>query len=406
MTVYIGIDWSEKKHDLCFLNEVGEVLQTLKIDQTPIGFLGFDKARERLGVKVDECVVGIETHHNILIDFLIERGYLRIYVLPPNAVKSAQGRYRQSGAKSDPQDARLIADMVRTDQTKYHAWVPDRPLTRRIRAMISLIDYLNKEMWQLGNRLRAALLRYYPTALEIFSSLDSPISLAWIMQYPTPAVGQAVSYEQFKRFLHDHHHNQTKKWSACYARLQSTQVSAAAEIVQVYAQEAVLLAQLMTEMVQARLRTLNELDTYYRQHPDCAIYQSLPGAGAYLEPGLLAMLGDDRGRFPTPETLQALAGTCPVTKQSGRTRIVTFRYACDHEFRQIAQQWAKASLNQSPWAAGYYQMARPHCRSDNEAYRKLANRWLEILWRLWQDRQPYDEHKHLSTHARRSLPKS
>lgn len=405
MTVYLGIDWSETKHDLCFLNEVGEVLYTLKIDQTPYGYLELEKARKRLGIEVAECVIGIETHHNILIDFLTEQGYCQLYVLPPNAVKSAQGRYRQSGAKSDPQDARLIADMLRTDRDKYPAWVPDSPLTRRMRAMISLIDYLNKEIWQLGNRLRAALLRYYPTALEIFSSLDSPISLDWIIHYPTPAAAQAVSYLDFQAFLRAHHHNRTKKWAACYARLQAVQVQAAEEIVQVYAKEAVLLAQLMRQTVQARLQTLNELGKVYLQHPDCAIYQSLPGAGDYLEPGLLAMLGDNRKRFPTAETLQAVAGTCPVTKQSGKTRIVTFRYACDHEFRQIVQQWAKSSIDRSPWAASYYAAVRPHCSSENEAYRKLANRWLEVLWRLWQDRQPYNEQRHLSAHARRSQPK-
>jgi hypothetical protein len=283
--------------------------------------------------------------------------------------------------------------------------VPDSPLTRQIRARISLIDYLTREIWQVGNRLRAALLRYYPSALTIFSTLDSPISLAWILRYPTPALGQTVSYAEFKTFLAEHHHTQPKKWPACYARLQKRQVAAAEAVVAIYAPEAVLLAQLMTELVQAKTQLLLQLEQSYHQHPDWAIYQSLPGAGTYLEPGLLAMLGDDRQRFPTPGSLQALAGTCPVTKQSGKARIVTFRYACDHEFRQIVQQWAKLSISYSPWAASYYQAVRPHCRSENEAYRKLANRWLEVLWRLWQDHQPYDETRHLSVHARRSLPK-
>lgn len=405
MTVYIGIDWSEQKHDLCFLNEVGEVLQTLKIEQTPLGFLELDKARSRLGILAEECIVGIETHHTMLIDFLIERGYPKIYVLPPNAVKSAQGRFRQSGAKSDPADARLIADMLRTDGNKYPRWVPDSPLTRQIRAKISLIDYLTKAIWQQANRLRAALIRYYPTALEIFSTLDSPISLVWIIQYPTPSAGQAVSYADFKAFLKEHHHTQPKKWAACYARLQQPQVSAADAIVAVYAQEAKLLAQLMLQMVQSRTSLLADLGKLYCQHDDYPIYHSLPAAGAYLEPALLAMLGEDRQRFPSAETLQAVAGTCPVTKQSGKTRTVSFRYACDHEFRQIVQQWAKASIDASPWASSYYQQVRPHCSSENEAYRKLANRWLDVLWRLWQDHQPYDEQRHLSAHARRSRPK-
>jgi transposase len=406
MTVYIGIDWSENKHDLCFINELGEVLQILQIPHTPEGFLKLDQARQQLGVAANECVVAIETSHNILIDFLIDQGYCQIYVLPPKAVNSAQGRYRQSGAKSDRSDARLIADILRTDQAKYHAWVPDSELTRQIRATASLVGYLTKQIWQTGNRLRAALLRYYPAALEVFSALDSPITLAWIIQYPTPQAARTVSYAEFSTFAKEHHHPQPKKWAACYARLQPMRVTASAEIAQVYAEEAVTLAQLMMQIVQRKTHLLSDLQKKYLQHPDYALYHSLPAAGSYLEPALLAKLGDDRLRFPTTETVQAVAGTCPVTKQSGKSRVVAFRRACDHEFRQIVQQWAKLSIQASPWAAGYYQMVRPHCSSDNEAYRKLANRWLEVLWKLWQTGQPYDEQKHLSAHARRMLPKT
>ncbi len=406
MTVYIGIDWSENKHDLCFLNEVGEVVQTLKIMNTPYGYLELEKARQRMGVELAECVVGIETHHNMLIDYLVEQGYPFIYVLPPNTVKTAQSLYRQSGAKSDASDARLIAEMLRLDQRKHVIWVPDLPLTRQIRAMVSLIGHLNKEIWQTGNRLRAALLRYYPAALEVFQSLDSPISLAWIQQYPTPEAGQALSFAAFQAFLRQHHHTQPKKWASCYARLQMHQATAAADIAQVYAQEAQLLAHLMQEMVHSRNQLLVQLHEAFLQHPDCALYQSLPAAGDYLEPALLVMLGDDRQRYPSPAALQALAGTCPVTKQSGKSRHVVFRFACDREFRQIMQQWARLSIYHSPWAVSYYQTVRPHCRTENEAYRKLANRWLEILWRLWQDRKPYDEQRHLSAHARRTSPRT
>lgn len=406
MTVYIGIDWSEKKHDVSFINEAGEVQQVLQIGHSLEGFGQLDQGRQRLNVAANECVVGIETSHNVLIDYLVEQGYSRIYILPPNAVKSAQGRYRQSGAKSDRSDARLIADILRVDREKYHAWLPDSELTRQIRAMVSLVDYLTRQVWQTGNRLRAALLRYYPAALEIFSTLDSPISLDWIQSYPTPAAAEGVNFEGFIAFAKSHHHPQPKKLAMCFARLQQPRPSAASAVTAVYAQEASLLAGIMLQQVQRRVSLLKDLQQKYRQHPDYAIYHSLPAAGEYLEPALLAKLGDDRQRFPSPETLQAVAGTCPVTKQSGKSRQVTFRYACDHEFRQIMQQWAKLSIQVSPWAAMYYQAARPHAGSENEAYRKLANRWLEILWKLWQSKQPYDEARHLSSHARRMLPKA
>jgi transposase len=405
-TVYIGIDWSEKKHDLCFLNQVGEVIQIVQIEQTPEGYLKLDAARRATGVQPGECVVGIETNHTVLIDYLIEQGYNRLYILPPNTVKSAQGRYRQSGAKSDQSDARLIADMLRTDGSRYHAWVPDSQLTCQIRAKVSLIEFLNKQIWQTGNRLRAVLLRYYPGALEIFSSLDSLISLAWILAYPTPQAAQAVKWAEFQSFARAHHHPQPKKWAACYARVQLIRVNAASGVTQTYAKEAQLLAELMREFVQSRTQWLNQLGELFAKHDDYPLYHSLPAAGAYLEPALLAKLGDDRQRFPSPQSLQALAGTCPITKQSGKSRVVAFRRGCDHEFRQIVQQWAKLSIRQSPWAAGYYQTVRPHCSSENEAYRKLANRWLEVLWKLWQTNQPYNEQKHLNAHAHRIQPKS
>jgi transposase len=242
--------------------------------------------------------------------------------------------------------------------------------------------------------------------LEVFSTLDSPISLAWIIAYPTPAAAQAVDFATFQAFAKAHHHPQPKKLAACYARLQIARPNAASEITAIYAQEAVTLAEIMLKLVQRKAQTLKDLQLKFLLHPDYAIYHSLPAAGEYLEPALLAKMGDDRQRFPSPETVQAVAGTCPVTKQSGKSRLVTFRYACDHEFRQIVQQWAKLSIQASPWAAMYYQAVRLHCSSENEAYRKLGNRWLAVLWKLWQSRQPYDEQKHLRSYAHRMAPKA
>jgi len=133
----------------------------------------------------------------------------------------------------------------------------------------------------------------------------------------------------------------------------------------------------------------------FEQHPDHFIFASLPGAGQLLAPALLTKFGDDRQRFPTPASLQALAGTCPVTDASGKRRVVKFRRGCDRQFRQIVQQWARLSLSTSVWANAYWQQTRPQCASDNHAYRCLGNRWLAIAWKLWQTRQAYDQEYHL-----------
>jgi transposase len=136
------------------------------------------------------------------------------------------------------------------------------------------------------------------------------------------------------------------------------------------------------------------------------IFQSLPGTGDLLAPGLLVKFGDHRDRFPQARDVQALAGTCPVTERSGKRKLVKFRQGCDREFRRFAVQFARASKLQSGWAAAYWQDIRPHCDSDAHADRILANRWLAILWKMWQDRKPYDEAYHLQQRALRRKPKA
>jgi transposase len=405
MRVYIGIDWSEKKHNICFVHESGEVLGNLEIQHTMVGFVEFDKRRRQLGVEGGECVVGLETAHNLLVDYLWDQGYNQVYILPPNAVKSAQGRFRQSGAKDDEWDAHLIADILRTDLKRYTPWKPDSVLTRQIRAGVRFVFQINQDLVRHSNQLLAVLLRYYPAASQVFSKLDGLLTLAFIQAYPTPQAAASLSFEEFKTFLRQHHHTQKRSWASCYSRLHADYPTANPEVVSAYAPQAIQLARLLEVLVVTKKETLARLSKLYRQHPDHVIYDQLPEAGELTEPALLAKLGDDRQRFPTPSVLQAVAGTCPVTYQSGKSRKVYFRQACDRQFRTIVQQWAKLTIKVSPWAEAYYRSVRPHCRTESSAIRRLANRWLEIVWKLWQDHKPYDEDYHLKQHALRSKPK-
>ena len=402
MTVYIGIDWSEQKHDICYVKEDGQVLRTLQIKHSMEGFHDLDKRRQELGIEARDCVVGLETAHNQLADYLWDCGYPDIYILPPKAVKSAQGRFRQSGAKDDPWDARLIADMLRTDQKRYSLWRPDSLLTRQIRSSVRMVLHLTREMVLTNNRLRAVLLRYYPAATNLFSRLDSPISLAFLRQYPTPQQAASLNFEEFSQFLRSHHHTQRAGWVRSFNQLKEPYPLSDPQIGAIYMPQAMTLVELLSVLVRHKELWLKDLTRLYENHPDRHIYASLPAAGTLLEPALLAKLGDDRQRFPSPKVLQAVAGTSPVTNRSGKRKTVYFRRSCDHEFRYIVQQWAKLSLDASPWAEAYFRSVLPNCKTTNDAIRRLANRWLEILWRLWQDRKPYDQLLHLSMHTARS----
>jgi transposase len=347
----------------------------------------------------------METAHNLLMEFLWARGFAEVYVVPPGVVSSSRGRFRQSGANSDEYDAMVIADLLRTDRQRLYPWHPDSLLTQQIRADISYYRHLTKTSTQQCNRLRSVLLRYYPAALKVFSSLKTQIMLQFLQCYPTPKAAKALTYAEFETFAREQGYARTSNLPACFARLQASHPQATEETMLVYQNETVQLAQALALSQQQRKETLHRLRSRFDAHPDAAIFASMPGVGDFLAPALLSKFGDDRQRFPTAATIQALAGTCPVTRQSGKRKSVRFRHACDKEFRHIAQQWARFSLTKSVWANTYCSQLSSGNHSQNHAFRCLANRWLAILWKCWQTHRPYDEAYHMRQRALRSRPR-
>ena len=404
MTVYIGIDWSENEHEVVWLNEAGAIIEHFTMKHKAKAFMKLEQARQQLGLAPDDCVVALETAHNLVVDFLWAWDYQQLYVIPPSVIKSNRGRFSSSGARDDARDGQLIAEVLRTDRGRLQPWSPDRTLTRQIRAKVSLLHYLTKQKVRCGNRLRAVLVRYYPVALQIFGLWSSQISLSFIQQYPTPQAATSLSWDDFAAFGRQHGYS-AAKLPACFAHLQQPQTQASAATLATYQDEAVYLAGQLRHLIRAKNQSCKELTLLFEQHPDRAIFASLPGAGQLLAPALLSKFGDDRARFPSPASLQALAGTCPVTDKSGKRRVIKFRHACDRQFRHIVQQWARHSLRKSVWANAYWQQVRPRCQSDSHALRCLANRWLAVAWKLWQTGQPYDQTYHLQQRTLRAKPR-
>lgn len=402
MCIYLGIDWSQTHHEACWLNERGQVLSRLTVPHTLEGLTQLDRVGQQLGVLRAECWIGLETAHTLLIDFLWDRGYPYVYVIPPGAIKGARRRYRQTNAHTDQSDAWLIADVLRTDPATLHPWHPDSLIVRQLRAKVSLLQFLKREIRRLDNRLQAVLARYYPAALHVFHATASPVTLRFLQVFPTPAEAGTLTRATFGQFARAQRYRQSDRvLSAAYARLQAPYPVASPAIVAAYQTEAVWLATQLLATLEHKQREMAQVQVLFQQHPDHQVFASLPGAGDFLAPALLAKFGDDRARFPEPQSLQCLAGTCPVTDQSGKRRRVYFRQACDHEFRHIAQQWARTSIGSSSWAATYWQQVMAHSRSVSHAYRCLANRWLAIAWTCWQNHQPYNEAIHLQNRARR-----
>jgi len=395
MKLYIGIDWSVNKHDIVFMNERGGVIERKTISHEEKGFWEIKKTSEQLEMKRQNCIIGIETEKNLLVEWLWGQGYESIYIIPPKMTKSLRGRHRSSRARTDQSDAELLADMVRTDRARLRKWRPNSVLTRRISVKVNMVQFQTKNIVRISNRLWAILSVYYPAALAVFSNIKTQIALEFILTYPTPIEAQRLSYQEFSEFCRKHRYSIRSRITKSYARLQERHAPVPSEAIVIYQEEALYLSELLLQYIRAKIRTIKELQELFLQHPDANIFSSLPGAGALLAPSLLAQFGDDRMRFPNAKSVQMIAGTCPVTIASGKRKVVRYRQACDRQFRAVAIQWAKGSIISSPWANAYFTKVYRRGKTASHAYRCLANRWLAILWKLWQTGEEYDEAYHL-----------
>mgnify|MGYP002713236055 CR=1 FL=1 len=404
MNIHIGIDWSHQKHDVVIANEHGAVLSQLTIDHEAAGFAQLDKHRASLGVEPTDCLVGIESENNILLDFLQTHNYSQIYIVPPNLTAASRGRVSANKAHTDQSDGRLITELLRTDRHRLQLWQPLSLLMQQIRHQVQWLHQQNQDILRQENRLRNLLRRYYPAALNLFSELTTQITLAFLVQYPNPQKAAALTFETFATFTRKQHYTAPESLPKQYARFQQPVPQATPQTIFIYQEHGQLLAAELLRLVKQRIQSQRRLTKLFQQHADAPIFISFPGLGKWLAPALLSKFGDDRQRFPSPLSLQALAGTCPVTHSSGKRKRVVFRHACDKSFRHFTQQWARCSLNESVWANSYYQDFKSRGLSENDSYRRLANRWLAIAWKCWQTKTPYDETYHWQQCSLRRKP--
>ncbi|MCP4421133.1 MAG: IS110 family transposase [Chloroflexi bacterium] len=392
--VIVGIDWSRDQHQVNVFNEAGQAIVRFSIKHTQQGFASLHQKLSKLEPNSNHILIAIETHHNQLVDFLFAQGY-EIYVIAPTVVKGNRSRQSHAGAKSDNKDADLLADILRTDRLRLTPWQPDGKLVQKIRNQLSLIDDLTIAIVQGRNRLEAQLLRYFPQAIDVFSDLMTQIALKLLIEYPTPSAVAALDFKTFKEFCLKNRYTNKAQLPKRYARLQRPSPFWSSQAEGVFAPAVPILAQRLLTDVQLKVTLIKGLQKLFNAHPDEAIYNSVPGTGKLIAPQLLAIFGDHRELYPSPNVVRALAGTCPATSQSGKKRGVFFRKACNHKWRNTFQLLAKASVSSSDWAATYYEETRLRGKKKSHAYRCLANRWVGIIWTLWQREQVYDETIHL-----------
>lgn len=385
---YAGIDWADDHHDVVVLDDTGRQIATRRVAHTAAGLADLVAALEQIcGADAKAqlaCIV--ETNRGLLITALLEAGF-PVYPVNP---KTVDRRRNAAGVKTDQIDAYLLAKTGRSDLADLRRLTPDSPLVQELKALTRDQDGLIQSQTRLLNQVTACLKAYYPVALQLFSKLHQPTTIAFLRAYPTPQAARAASVDALMQTLKAAGHTRAEAVAATIAQtLQQPHLTADAVTARTKARLMLaLLAQLEPVMHQIAAYD-QEIERLFLTHADSAIFASLPRAGKRLAPRLLAEIGDDRTRYADAAALQALAGTAPVLFQSGAYAKAHRRYACLKPLRNAMQHFAWQSTLQEPWALAYYQRKRQEGKSHTVAIRTLANVWLRIIYAMWRDRTRY-----------------
>lgn len=398
MRFFVGIDWASQAHAVCVLDDAGRLHWQGSAPHTAEGLAELLGRLRRFRTR-GALRVALERPSGLLVDTLVEAEF-EVVPIHPNALKASRPRYSAAGGKSDPGDAFILADLLRTDGHRFQPRRPPSDDTRALRALVRGRAALVAQRLALANQLRALLERFWPGAAAIFADVDSPIALAFLPRYPTPHSAARLGEKRLAQFLGQHAYCGRRPVAELLARLRTAPASQVGEAEAEASGEVVrALVAVLTPLV-AHIQQLSAAITAaLSQHPDGPLVQSLPRSGAINAAQILAELGDDRARFPTAEHFAAEGGVVPVTHASGKHHAVVFRWACNKRLRRALTTFADNSRHASPWAALVYQRARARGCRHPHAIRILARAWARILWRCWQDRTPYDLGRHRAAPA-------
>jgi len=380
-------------------------VRRLTIEHRPAGLARLREAIAAVESEPAAVLVAIERPDGLLVDGLLAAGYV-VYALNPKAVERYRERTRLSGGKTDPADAELLARILVTDRDRHRPVRPSGPLVEELRVLARQDEAASRDQTRLQNRLRQDLLAAFPAVLDAFPELLALSALRFLERWPTASAAGTLTVAELVAFLREQGHFRADAAAArIHAALHADILAAPSHLAAARAGAIRLAARQLLLLREQRAvweKRLRELLSGDRPHPDGEILLSLPGLDARLAARVFGEIGDRRERFPTPAALQSYAGTAPVTKASGRARVVTARAACNRFLRQAALRWAFCSLTHSAWARTYYDEHRRAGKAHFSALRSLANRWLRILHHLLATAQRYDEAVHQRNRAHAS----
>jgi len=390
IAAYIGVDWGDKRHSV-HMQTAGGVIEHCELEQKPdVVHDWVAQVKQRFqGAKV---AIAIEQRKGAVIHALMMYDFLVLYPINPKALARYREAFRTSGAKDDPGDSQLLLDLLSKHRDQLRAWVPDTVEARTLQLLCEQRRKLVNHRVALTNRITSLLKQYFPQALDWVGDIASIQSCDFLMTWPNLRAVQRVRQDSLRKFYHRHNCR-----TAAVIDERMAQIAKAVPLTSDPAIIEPLSLSVQTYATQLRslIQAIQVFDTriahVFAQHPDHDLFDSFPGAGAVCAPRLSAAFGTDRSRWQSATDLQSHSGIAPVTERSGKALWVHHRLACPKFVKQTFHEFADQSIRFSPWARAYYDQQRGRGNDHHAALRALAYKWIRILFRCWQDREPYDE---------------
>lgn len=393
--IYVGVDWGNRLHQVTVVDAEGRVRAERAV---PHEGAALRELAEWLGTLAApaEIAVAIERPHGAVVDVLLERG-CHVYAVAPRQLDRFRDRYTAAGAKDDRRDALVLASAVRTDRHAFRRLQPEEPALLQLRELSRLTEELGDELQRLANRLREQLGRFYPQALALCPAANEPWFWALLQRAPTPAAGTRLRRSAVAALLSEYRIRRVTA-DAVVATLQQPGLDVAPGTVEAASEHAALLLPRLELVAEQRRRCEGRLDRWLEKlatageqqgHRDVTILRSLPGVGRivaatmWAEASRLLASRDYHG-------LRLYTGVAPVTRQSGKRRVVGMRYACNRRLRNALYYWSFIAVQRDPVSGRHYQALRARGLSQGRALRGVADRLLVVLIAMLRTQTVYD----------------
>ena len=401
---YIGIDWSDQKHDCCLMDAATGEKEASTLSHSPEAI---DEWAARLPTRFSgqKLAVCLEQSRGPLIYALLKYDFLALYPINPSTLASYRDAFSPSGAKDDPTDAAYLAEIVSAHRDRLRAFQPDDEKTRALACLVEHRRKLVGERTRLSNRLTALLKGYFPQVLQWFPDVRTILVCDFLTRWPTLEAVKRARRNTLEKFFREHNSSRPE---TVERRINSIKESLPLVTDQAVVKSSALLASAWATQMRVMIEAIKEFDREIErlcsEHQDYPLFESLPGAGTVYASRLLAAFGSQREKFSSADELACLAGIAPVIERSGKSCWVRWRYFCPKFLRQTFHEYAGESILHSFWAKAYYESQRAKGKSHAKAVRALAYKWIRIIWKCWKTNTRYDEVKYLESLRKQNSP--